>query len=105
MRNIKVRFESSCFPIYIYIYNEMGDCVVEDVVEEYQNNYCLEMNQVYRMIAYTSNQKLRTNFYVDSTTDMYSFSFHHLITFQITDFYYKNLPIQKGEIILWNKIL
>ena len=65
----------------------------------------LKMHKAYRLEAFFSLNKISTSFYTN--TDKYIFIFNekkyiNTVTFSLRDYYY-NLPIEKGEIILWQK--
>ena len=104
MKNIKLNF--NCNNIYVIIYD--GNKKV------YEGSICgselyikLEKCKAYRLVAYSYLGILKTSFFVNNR-DSYYFSFINrnnetLITFYLTDYYYKNLPIERGEIILWQK--
>ena len=67
---------------------------------------CLEENKAYKLIAIIKNRILNIVFYIDEKRDCYIFEIRNIpkpITFYLTDFYYENLPIEKGEIITWQK--
>ena len=61
----------------------------------------------YRLIAQTKYAKINKYFYINDN-NTYIFSFYYciqnnspvsrLITFRLTDYYYDNLPISKGEL-------
>ena len=65
---------------------------------------CLEEDSVYTIIAITKREMIKRVFYVNPCQNQISFCFprnrKRRITFQLTDAFYKNLPIEKGEIIL-----
>lgn len=61
----------------------------------------LEEYKVYKIIAIFNNTKLVTSFYVNDNYNYY-FTFNRIIIFLLRDFYY-NLPIERGELTLWQK--
>lgn len=66
---------------------------------------CLEKNKAYNIRIIFRNNLLNTSFIVDSNC-LYTFVLPNnidTITFLLTDYYYPNLPIMKGELILWQK--
>lgn len=67
-------------------------------------NLCLEKNKAYTLIARLNNRVIRKVFLVDDKTNKFIFSFYNyrIITFLLKDYFY-NLPIEKGELILWQK--
>lgn len=73
---------------------------------------CLKENETYRLIATSYNEKLDKIFYIDKKTKSITFIFKRsiyippklrTIIFLLTDANYSNLPIEKGEMILWQK--
>lgn len=72
----------------------------------------LQKHRKYKLMAKFFNSYLTYCFYVDK--DMkYKLSFNHSIidlsrtnsiTFLLTDYYYDNLPIERGELILWPRM-
>ena len=64
---------------------------------------CLEENNSYLVIARVKNIVLKRVICIDDKTNKFIFSFYiRIITFLLKDYYY-NLPIKKGELILWQK--
>ena len=64
---------------------------------------CLEENNSYLLIARVKNTVLKRVICIDEKTNKFIFSFYiRIITFLLKDYYY-NLPIKKGELILWQK--
>jgi len=64
---------------------------------------CLEENNSYLLIAREKNRVLKRVICIDNKTNKFIFSFYNrIITFLLKDYYY-NLPIKKGELILWQK--
>lgn len=67
----------------------------------------LKENQIYKIKAYFLNEKINTYLYVTKKCK-YTFIFTHAIynprtiTISLVDLYY-NLPIERGEIILWQR--
>ena len=67
---------------------------------------CLEEEQAYTLIATSNRKRIQLVFYVDKKRKKYYFFFPiitYSITFHLTDSNYQNLPIEKGEIILWQE--
>lgn len=65
----------------------------------------LEKNKIYKMKYSFLNRKKYINFYTNSNKFIFNLNnniFSRIITFSLNDYYY-NIPIEKGEIILWQK--
>ena len=93
---------------YIKIFNSNCNLVYEGHTYNGQLDIRLD-NNVYRLVANYNGNIIIVPFYVSSNTNNYIFSFNNYnlnsrdITFQLTDFYYTNLPIERGDIVLWQK--
>ena len=70
----------------------------------------LNTNQAYKLKAVSLGDCISTIFYVNDKICEYKFIFNRsiyennndqTITFLLTDYNYNNLPIEKGELILW----
>ena len=94
----------------ITIYDSCGNIVYEGLT--YNGYTCVRLNTCcgYCMIIKGCGFIKREVFFVDAHTPCYSFNSIKPeeqeisnVTFQLTDFNYSNLPIMKGEIILWQK--
>ena len=95
---------------FVTIYDEYNNVVFEGKTH---NNHILVnlcRNNVYKLIACSLGEEINTYFYVNS--DNYCFRFNYnmidtnnkesnLVTFILTDYFYDNLKIERGEIILW----
>ena len=73
---------------------------------------CLKENETYRLIATSYGEIIDKIFYIDKDTKKITFIFNRsiyipsklkTIIFLLTDANYNNLPIEKGEMILWKK--
>ena len=68
---------------------------------------CIKPCCVYKLYAYSIDEEININFYVDLNRYNYYFYFPRVfirtITFQLMDLNYSDLMIEKGEIILWQK--
>ena len=71
----------------------------------------LKKNKLYKLNATSLCETIKVCFYV-SNIDEYVFAFDRVkininsmrnITFLLTDYYYNNLPIEKGELYLWQR--
>ena len=71
-------------------------------------NICLKKCCYYKIKATLNNDILNGVIYINQ--DLYTFVFNRsyisiptITTFILTDYNYNNLPIEKGELILWKK--
>ena len=108
MRNIKIIFPElglgSNYQAQVYLMNKETDWSITTKTYNKELDLCLKENQAYYLYAKSYFGIIELFFYIDCKRDKYYFKFlNNIITFQVTDFYYKNLPIKKGEIILWLK--
>lgn len=94
---------------YIKIIDKDCEVIYEGFTYNAKLSVCVEINYAYQLIAISNNEVINLRFYVNKYRDNYYFYFprsiikNRIITFQLTDSFYKNLPIEKGEIILWPK--
>lgn len=74
-------------------------------------NICLKENNIYRLKTDFMGDHISTNIYIGNN-NCYCFRFKNSIldniqrtniTFLLTDYYYDNLVIERGEIILWQR--
>ena len=95
----------------IWIYDSNNNLVYKGKTYNSKINICLKKNKLYKLKATSLNENINTCFYV-SNLDSYIFIFdrakntirqNRKITFLLTDYYYNNLPIEKGELYLWQK--
>lgn len=75
----------------------------------------LRENKLYKMVATSINEIINTSIYVTKNNCKYIFKYNRsilqnyyssdlrTITFLLTDANYNNLPIEKGELFLWQK--
>ncbi len=108
MKRIKLIFNNLGYNCYnqanVFIYDCNNNLILEGVTFNNEIELCLEENNVYKLIAISNYQKLITSFFVNKNNS-YRFSFNvinenNTITFLLTDYYY-NLPIERGELLLW----
>ena len=104
MNNITLKFlgtgYGNCNQVDVKIYDKNNNLIY------YGNSFngiiklCLKKNSVYLIKATSLNNVLITTFYVDNC-EYFIFDLNYrIITFQLTDYNYDNLPIMKGEILL-----
>lgn len=107
MKKIKIVFNGLDFyEAYIFIYDCNNNLLFEGLTCNHKIEVCLEEYNVYKIKAITNNTKLVTSFYINCNST-YRFSFvnsiqNNPITFLLTDYYY-DLPIERGELLLWQK--
>ena len=65
----------------------------------------LDENKTYKLIATTFDKQVITSIFTNTDCYYVNFNFLNPVTFKLTDFYYKNLPIERGTLILWQKQL
>lgn len=94
------------FQAKVKIYNDKKQCIKSGKTYNGKISVFLEENQVYTLVAISKNEVINKRFYIDKNQYTYCFYFprsivnnNNIITFRLTDFYYKDLPIEKGEMI------
>ena len=111
MKKVKLKFYGLGYnninQALVYIYDINNNLIYEKETFNSELYVCLNENTVYKIVAKSNNEILNTYFYVNNN-DIYVFSFKssiygRTITFLLTDYYYSNLKIERGEIILWQK--
>ena len=109
--NINIKFlnvgYNNFYQVNLRIIDENNNIIFEGKTYNGMINICLIPYKKYKMIANFFNERLEQYFYVCNNN--YIFSFNNsinknynsrTITFLLNDYYY-NLPIEKGEILLW----
>ena len=90
-----------------YIYDLCGNLLYNGKTYNGKITFCLKNNCLYKIYAILNGKRLRNVFYVNDWNDIYVFSFKRTlirtIIFRLRDANYSNLPIKKGEIILWQR--
>ena len=116
MKNIKLKFYglgyNNNYQADILVYDINNNIVYEGKTYNSEIIICLEKNRVYKLVANSLGDIICTIFYIGNNCE-YNFAFNRAIntnirkdssiTFLLTDYYYNNLPIERGEIILWQK--
>ena len=96
----------------IHIYDKNKKLLYHKKTYNGKTTVYLKPNEAYRLIATSYNEKIDKLFYVDKKTKVITFIFNRsiyipkklrTIIFLLTDANYNNLPIEKGEMILWQK--
>ena len=114
MRKVKIKFNglgyNKHYQADVFIY-ENGNLIFDGKTFNGKINICLKNKKCYKIEASFFNEKIVKYIYIKDC-DCYFLNFHHsilyinsnLITFLLTDYHYDNLPIERGEIILWPKM-
>lgn len=105
--NIKIKFYGLGYndinqaEVFIYDINE--NLLFKGITYNNEINIYLEKCEVYKLVARTKTNKISKIIYVGNSKEFY-FSFYKFrtITFLLRDYYY-NLPIERGELLLWQK--
>ena len=95
----------------IKIYDNNNNLIISKYSYNGYIKVCLKVNNIYRVYVSSYNEVINKYFYVNNYNINYVFAFNrsiftqsnNLITFLLTDYYYNNLPIEKGNLILWQK--
>lgn len=94
------------YQVNVIIYDDCNNIVYEGLT--YNGKVCVNLNKntIYKIEATFINEKIVRYIYTNSCE--YAFWFNHstisnkTITFTLRDYYY-NLPIERGNIILWQR--
>ena len=93
----------------VYIYDKKQNLIESGLTYNSKYKTCLKKNNIYFVKALFYNEILYTCFYVNNNYQ-YCFYFNHsiinnnkFITIKLTDLYYKDLPIERGILNLWQK--
>lgn len=90
----------------ILLYDNLNNLVYSGQTYNGKIKITVRKNSIYKIIASIDDEIIDTYIYVNGN-DKYCFSFkrsniYNPITFILTDYYY-NLPIERGELIIWQK--
>lgn len=94
------------YQVYVKIYDEFNNIIFNDWTYNGEINLYLNNNKIYKIEANFLNERIKQYFYTNKRNYIFLFKHSFLsnrirtITFSLKDYYY-NLPIMKGEIILW----
>ena len=112
-KNITINFLGSGynnkFQPYITIYDNCNNCVFKGYTYNGRVNICLDNNHYYFIKAYLNSQMINKIIYINKYSNIYTLVFdsitirNNIITFILTDRNYLNLPIENGEVILWQR--
>ena len=90
----------------ILLYDNLNNLIYNGQTYNGKLKLKVEKNTIYKMIAYIDNEMIEK--YIYTINNKYCFSFnrniikYNPITFILTDYYY-NLPIERGELIIWQR--
>ena len=111
MENIHLKFYglgyNSSFQAFVRVYDDMNNLVYEGMTYNGKLNLDLYKGRYYKIVAEFLKETLIRFIYI-GFLKTYIFIFDHAmvnngsITFLLTDYYY-NLPIERGELILWQR--
>ena len=96
----------------VHIYDKNNRLIYNETTYNGQLILCLKPNNYYRVTARFYSEYIDTILYVNNYKSDYYLVFNHSIinnntshsvTFLLTDYYYDNLKIEKGEMVLWPK--
>ena len=112
MKKIKLRWNGlgwkNQFQADVFLYDEKGCLLFQGRTISGECYIWIQPEKVYKVLSISEGEFFQKVFYVDKCKSVYTFSFSqsiyqkestHLYTFHLTDFYYPDLPIEKGEII------
>ena len=114
MKEVKLKFNGLGYKDMcqadVVIYDDCNNVVFEGKTYNGYINVCLKKNEVYKVNAYFLGQRIIAAFYVLNDSN-YSFSFNsclnrnngRTITFLLTDLFYDNMPIEEGNLLLWQR--
>ena len=91
----------------VKLYDNNCNLIYEGRTFDGEVSLYLEEDNCYKLYAYSCGRYINLWFYVSMKNSCYKFNFNNIednnVTFLLTDYYYDNLPIQKGELILWQR--
>ena len=112
MKKIKIRFYGLGYDnkhqAYIKIYDVSNNLIYVGQTYNGQIDVLLNKYSLYHLIAEICNDIIDIYFYTNQ--EEYTFYFNRgvikfrTITFLLTDYYYNNLKIERGDLIIWQKM-
>ena len=113
MRKINLRFVGTGYNNYyqaeVKIFDKCNKLVYRGYTYNGRVTVCLKDNCFYKIKATLNNQIINTKIFVNNCICNYEFIFYNCclnnnidneVTFLLTDYYYSNLPIERGNLIL-----
>ena len=113
MREIKIKFYGlgydNVYQAYIKIYNSKKILIYEGTTYNNEVEVLLNMCELYKISIKTCNEELNINVYINQIKiniylNKYIIKINHIVTFLLTDYYYDNLKIERGDLTLWPKM-
>lgn len=110
MKEIMIRFNGLGYynicQANIILYDNLNNIVYSGQTFNGKIKIKLRNNTLYRMVASIDNEIIDTYIYIRNNNYCFSFKRNIIeyssITFILMDYYY-NLPIERGELILWQR--
>ena len=106
---IRIKFLGICCNVNILLYDIDDNLIYSGQTSCGYLDVFLKPYQVYKLVSTISCDSLNNSFYVDDRR-IYYFMFPSLkinnsnsVTFYLTDYFYPGMPIERGEIILWQE--
>ncbi|MBR1413712.1 MAG: hypothetical protein IJ574_03485 [Bacilli bacterium] len=116
MKEIKLKFSGLGYcninQACVDIYDECNKKICSGKTYNSVLKVKLKCNKLYKLVATSKYERINRNFYVNQYNNCYCFAFPNslvrnnqsrIVTLLLSDYYYDNMPIAKGEIILWQK--
>lgn len=108
MKNITIQIlgVGFCDEVKVSIWNSQHECIFDGKTNFGKISVALDTKNIYLLSVNSHRGYFQIPFYVDCKRDCYYFEWpmrrpiERIITFQLTDANYMNLPIEKGEIIV-----
>lgn len=105
MKDIMIHINGLCLydnlEANVSIFNSSCESIYEGKTRNGSICVSIEVKNIYLISVSSPRGRFQVAFYVDCKRNCYCFSYpiNHIITFQLTDANYDNLPIERGEII------
>ena len=103
MRNVNIYINGYYRSLNVLIIDNCNNLILNTKTCKNKINVCLKESCSYKIVINYSNNILISTFIVNNKNNNFHFYLpNNLITLNLKDYYY-NLPIEKGEITLWQK--
>ena len=113
MKKINIRFVGTGYNNYyqakVKIYDNCNKLVYKGCTYNGRISVCLKENSCYKLEASLNSQVINSKIFINNCTCNYEFIFYNCclnnnvsndIAFLLTDYYYSDLPIERGNLIL-----